>query len=157
MADLSHVCNRYHRSWQRQILNPLRGARHGTCNLKETTLHSVPAEPHQELPHNLHLTSGSILPFFHVWKDSEDNIRKVANLSRENTYKPNLHAKIHSYHPYLQYFYQSCSVLADTLSYQVYRAHEMQHGYRQAWQMPKTGMKRRMLRQHPFFTFPQTT
>ena len=33
MEDLSHVCDLYHSSQQRQILNPPKEARHRTCNL----------------------------------------------------------------------------------------------------------------------------
>ena len=33
--DLSHVCNLYHSSWQRQILNPLSKARDQTCILMD--------------------------------------------------------------------------------------------------------------------------
>ena len=31
--DLSHLCDLHCSLWQRQILNPLGEARHGTCNL----------------------------------------------------------------------------------------------------------------------------
>jgi len=32
-ADLSHICNLHHSSWQRRILNPLSEARDQTCNI----------------------------------------------------------------------------------------------------------------------------
>ena len=35
MPDLSHICNLYHSSWQRQILNPLSKARDQICVLMD--------------------------------------------------------------------------------------------------------------------------
>ena len=37
MRDLSHVCDLYRSSWQRQIFNPLSEARDRTCVLMETS------------------------------------------------------------------------------------------------------------------------
>ena len=37
MQDLSHVCNLHYSSQQRQILNPLIGARDQTCVLMDTS------------------------------------------------------------------------------------------------------------------------
>ena len=37
MLDLSRVCDLHHKSWQRQILNPLNKARNQTCILMDTS------------------------------------------------------------------------------------------------------------------------